>query len=169
MSSRLAGPASQPTIVAEERHVVRRGITAVALLSIALIHLLDLQGKLDELPYVGVLFIGLIIVSLVLAEALIRTDDVRVWLMAGAVSAATMIGYAISRSTGLPGDDGEDIGNWLEAKASPRCWSRVSSACSSWDGSRIAAEQSAGEAIAVDQAKSARRLGRLSTGQPVLA
>jgi hypothetical protein len=45
----------------------------VALLSIALIHLLDLQGKLDELPYVGVLFIGLIIVSLVLAEALIRT------------------------------------------------------------------------------------------------
>jgi len=114
MSSRLAGPASQPTIVAEERHVVRRGITAVALLSIALIHLLDLQGKLDELPYVGVLFIGLIIVSLVLAEALIRTDDVRVWLMAGAVSAATMIGYAISRSTGLPGDDGEDIGNWLE-------------------------------------------------------
>ena len=59
-------------------------------------------------------FIGLIIVSLVLAEALIRTDDVRVWLMAGAVSAATMIGYAISRSTGLPGDDDEDIGNWLE-------------------------------------------------------
>jgi len=114
MSSRLVGTASQPTIVAEERHVVRRGITAVALLSIALIHLLDLQGKLDELPYVGVLFIGLIIVSLVLAEALIRTDDVRVWLMAGAVSAATMIGYAISRSTGLPGDDGEDIGNWLE-------------------------------------------------------
>jgi len=114
MSSRLVGTASQPTIVAEERHVVRRGITAVALLSIALIHLLDLQGKLDELPYVGVLFIGLIIVSLVLAEALIRTDDVRVWLMAGAVSAATMIGYAISRTTGLPGDDGEDIGNWLE-------------------------------------------------------
>ena len=80
----------------------------------ALIHLLDLQGKLDELPYVGVLFIGLIIVSLVLAEALIRTDDLRVWLMADAVSAATMIGYAISRTAGLPGDDGEDVGNWLE-------------------------------------------------------
>lgn len=76
---------------------------------------LDLQGKLDELPYVGVLFIGLIIASLVLAEALIRTDDLRVSLMADAVSATTMmIGYAISRTAGLPGDDGEDVGNWLE-------------------------------------------------------
>ena len=68
------------------------------------------------MPYVGVLFIGLIIASLVLAEALIRTDDLRVSLMADAVSATTMIGYAISRTAGLPGDDGEDVGNWLEPR-----------------------------------------------------
>src|SRR6478672_3393520 len=115
MTSRVAGAASPSITVAEERHVVRRGIAVVGLLSIALIHVLDLQGKLDELPYVGVLFIGLVIVSLILAEALIRTDDLRVWVLAGAVSIATIVGYVISRSAGLPGDDGEDVGNWLEA------------------------------------------------------
>ena len=114
MTSRVAGAASPSITVAEERHVVRRGIAVVGLLSIALIHVLDLQGKLDELPYVGVLFIGLVIVSLVLAEALIRTDELREWVLAGVVSAATIVGYAISRTAGLPGDDGEDVGNWLE-------------------------------------------------------
>jgi hypothetical protein len=38
-----------------------------------------------------------------------------VWLAAGAVSAATMLGYAISRTSGLPGDNGDDVGNWTES------------------------------------------------------
>jgi hypothetical protein len=45
---------------------------------------------------------------------MIRTDDLRVWLVAGVVSAATIVGYAISRTSGLPGDEGDDIGNWTE-------------------------------------------------------
>jgi hypothetical protein len=36
-----------------------------------------------------------------------------VWLVAGVVSAATILGYAISRTSGLPGDDGDD-GDWTE-------------------------------------------------------
>jgi hypothetical protein len=51
-------------------------------------------------------------VGLVLAEAIIRTDDLRV--AAGAVCAATIVRYAIGRASGPPGDDGEDIGNRLE-------------------------------------------------------
>ena len=114
MVTRVARKPSQLTETAVERHVVRRGIAAVGLVSIALVHLLDVPDKFDELPYVGVLFVGLIITSLLLAEGMIRTDDLRVWLVAGVVSAATIVGYAISRTSGLPGDEGDDIGNWTE-------------------------------------------------------
>ena len=111
---RVAREPSGLTETAVERHVVRRGIAAVGLASIALVHLLDVPDKFDELPYIGVLFVGLIITSLLLAEGMIRTDDLRVWLVAGVVSAATIVGYAISRTSGLPGDEGDDIGNWTE-------------------------------------------------------
>ena len=114
MATRVAREPSQLTETAVERHVVRRGIAAVGLASIALVHLLDVPDKFDELPYVGGLFVGLIITSLLLAEGMIRTDDLRVWLVAGVVSAATIVGYAISRTSGLPGDEGDDIGNWTE-------------------------------------------------------
>jgi len=114
MVTRVAREPSGLTETAVERHVVRRGIAAVGLVSIALVHLLDVPDKFDELPYVGVLFVGLIITSLLLAEGMIRTDDLRVWLVAGVVSAATILGYAISRTSGLPGDEGDDIGNWTE-------------------------------------------------------
>ena len=114
MVTRVAREPSQLTETAVERHVVRRGIAAVGLVSIALVHLLDVPDKFDELPYIGVLFVGLIITSLLLAEGMIRTDDMRVWLVAGVVSAATIVGYAISRTSGLPGDEGDDIGNWTE-------------------------------------------------------
>ena len=94
--------------------MVRRGIAAVGLVRIALIDLLDVPGKFGELPYVGVLFAGLIITTLLLAEATIRTDHLRVWLVPCAVFAATIPGYAISRTSGLPGDNGGDAGNWTE-------------------------------------------------------
>ncbi|MCU1658434.1 MAG: hypothetical protein JWO57_3090, partial [Pseudonocardiales bacterium] len=93
---------------------VRRAMVVVGLVGIALVHLLDLQGKLSELLYVGVMFIALIVVSLVLAEALIRSDDLRAWFAAGAAAGATIAGYAVSRTTGLPGDHKGDVGNWLE-------------------------------------------------------
>ncbi|WP_460628329.1 hypothetical protein [Intrasporangium mesophilum] len=93
---------------------VRRGVATMCLLGMALIHLLDLPDKLEEVPYIGALFIGLIVAALVLAEALIRTDDVRVWIAAGALAAATILGYTLSRSIGLPGEEGAEIGNWTE-------------------------------------------------------
>ena len=113
MATPVTRGASQLT-TGVERHVVRRGIAAVGLVSIALIHLLDVPGKFGELPYVGVLYAGLILTALLLAEAMIRTDDLRVWLVAGAVFAATILGCAISRTSGLPGDNGGDAGNWTE-------------------------------------------------------
>lgn len=91
-----------------------RLLAAGGLVAIAVVHLLDLPGKLDETPYLGVLYIlGPIITSL-LAAALIVGSRSRIgWLLAGAIAAATAIGYCLSRTTGLPHAD-DDIGNWTE-------------------------------------------------------
>ena len=97
-----------------DKHVARRTMTVVGLSGIALIHVLNLSTTMQELPYMGWLFIGLIVSSLVIAEGLMRTDDLRLWLAAGALNASLIIGYAISRTAGLPGDGGGDKGNWLE-------------------------------------------------------
>jgi hypothetical protein len=45
---------------------------------------------------------------------LIFRGDRRTWLAAGGLVAATVIGFTLSRTVGLPGDSG-DIGNWGEA------------------------------------------------------
>lgn len=108
---------SQPELSAAaivDSRSIRRAVAGASLVGIALVHALDLEGKLTELPYVGLMFISLILLSLVLAEELIRSDGARVWLAAGALAAGTMLGYTVSRTVGMPGDGGEDIGNWLE-------------------------------------------------------
>jgi len=87
----------------------------MALIGVAVIHLMDAPDKFEEVPYIGVLFVALIVASLLLAEVLIRHDDLRAWLAAGALGAATIVGYTLSRSVGLPGEGGEEIGNWREA------------------------------------------------------
>lgn len=96
------------------RQITMRLLAAGGLVAIAVIHLLDLPSKLDETPYLGVLYIlGPIITSL-LAAALIVGSRGRIgWLLGGAIAAATAIGYCLSRTTGLPNAD-DDIGNWGE-------------------------------------------------------
>jgi hypothetical protein len=104
---------SAATPQARGNRVLLRGVATVGLQAIALIHLLDLPSKLEETPYQGWLFIALIGASLVLAWMLTIRDDIRVWLAAGGLAAAVMVGYVISRSVGLPAAP-DDIGNWIE-------------------------------------------------------
>jgi hypothetical protein len=102
---------------AEPQHLnesaVRRGVAAIGLAGIALIHVLDLPGKLQETPYLGVAYLGLIVTALIVAEALVRRDTALVWLAAAGIALATMGGYVVNRTLGMPGATG-DIGNWLE-------------------------------------------------------
>jgi hypothetical protein len=90
-----------------------RVVAVIGLLGIALIHLLDLPGKIEETPYLGWLFIALIVTSVGLAGMLAVRDDRAAFLAAGGVAALVIIGYVINRTVGLPGAM-EDIGNWLE-------------------------------------------------------
>ena len=99
------------------REAVRDGVTralgALGLLGIALIHLLDLPGKFGETPYMAWLYVGLIVAAGVLAASLVLGGDRWIWQAAAGLSASVILGYVLSRTTGLP-QATDDIGNWGE-------------------------------------------------------
>ena len=113
----MRGPAmttiEQTAIREEVRDGIARGIAAIGLAGVALIHLLDLPGKLSETPYMFFLYVALMVSSVALAGALIRTDDTRVWAAVAVLPALVIVGYVLSRTTGLP-QSSDDIGNWSE-------------------------------------------------------
>src|SRR2546421_1024907 len=92
---------------------IARVVAVVGLCGVALIHLLDAPGKFTETPYMGWMYVGLIVASLALAGTLLRTSNRRAWLAAAALPATVIAGYTLSRTTGLPQATG-DIGNWGE-------------------------------------------------------
>jgi hypothetical protein len=85
----------------------------VALAGVALIHLLDLPGKFGETPYLGWMYVGLIISCVVVGAGLIHSGSRKAWAGTAALSLAVLIGFVLSRTTGLPNATG-DIGNWGE-------------------------------------------------------
>jgi hypothetical protein len=93
--------------------VLVRGVAVVGLAGIALIHLLDSIGKFHETPYMGWMYVGLMIGSLGAAGLLIRSGTRLGWVASGALAASAIVGYLLSRTTGLPKATG-DIGNWTE-------------------------------------------------------
>ncbi len=101
------------TIQEAVRDGITRAIAVVGLAGIALIHMLNAPSTFDETPYLGWMYVGLILGSVALAGALIRDSDPRAWAAAGALALSVIAGYALSRTTGLPQSSG-DIGNWGE-------------------------------------------------------
>jgi hypothetical protein len=116
---RPAGQDAQPQVLPVEaiehtiRHTTLRGVGFVGLLGVALIHLLDVIGKISETPYLGVMYILLMVASVSVAFALLHTGWPIVWMTAGALAGLTLIGFILSRTTGLPSAT-DDIGNWKE-------------------------------------------------------
>ena len=96
------------------RDVVARVLGAIGLLSIALIHLLDVVGKFAETPYLGWMYVGAIVASIGLAGWLVaRGSSPVVWAATGGLALSILTGFVLSRTTGLPNSTG-DIGNWSE-------------------------------------------------------
>ncbi|HCO04026.1 MAG TPA: hypothetical protein DIT48_11825 [Actinobacteria bacterium] len=98
---------------AAPRDQVGRAVGIVLLLGVALIHLLDAVAKFQETRYVFWLYIALMLASLVVAVVLLRTDSRLAWTLVVLASGATIVGFILSRTTGLPGAK-DDIGNWAE-------------------------------------------------------
>jgi hypothetical protein len=91
-----------------------RVLGVVGLLGIALIHLLDVIGKFSETPYLAWMYIGAIVGAVGLAGWLIVKGSSRAaWAATGGLAAAILVGFVLSRTTGLPNATG-DVGNWSE-------------------------------------------------------
>jgi hypothetical protein len=96
-----------------ERDQVGRAVGVVLLLGIALIHLFDAVDQFHEHTYVFVLYLLLMAGSLAVAAFLLRTDSRLAWSLVTLIAGLTLLGFILSRTTGLPNFD-DDIGNWTE-------------------------------------------------------
>src|SRR3954447_21029120 len=95
------------------REISTRSVAAVGLAGIALIHLLDSLGKFQETPYMGWMYVGLMISCLAVAAALLHTHSREAWVATIALPASAIVGFVLTRTVGLP-QAHEDIGNWSE-------------------------------------------------------
>jgi hypothetical protein len=93
---------------------IARAVAVGGLVAIALIHVLQLPAAFDAIGYLGALFIGAVVGSLLLAAILTRTSDGLAWTATGGLAAVILLCYVVSRSVGLPGFT-NDVGEWAEA------------------------------------------------------
>jgi hypothetical protein len=95
------------------REISTRAAVAIGLAGIGLIHLLDSIGKYDETRYIFWMYIALIAGSLATAGAVLFTRSRLPFLAAAGLAASAIVGYVLSRTTGLPHAT-DDVGNWTE-------------------------------------------------------
>jgi hypothetical protein len=62
-------------------------------------------------PYIGWMYVTLIVSAIGLAGALVRTSNTRIWAAATGLVIGVIVAYVLSRTTGLP-QSSDDIGNW---------------------------------------------------------
>jgi hypothetical protein len=100
-------------IDAVARDVLTRGLAAIGLLGVALIHVLDAIPTFSQLPYKAWLYTGLIVSAVLVAGWLVRGSSRRAWTAASGLAAGAILAFLYSRTAGLPGAS-DDIGNWAE-------------------------------------------------------
>ncbi len=106
-------PETTPDPVELMRDVATRATVAVGLLGVGLIHVLDSVGKWSETRYLFWMYMGLVLSSIAVAGALLFTRWRLAMPAAVALTASALVGFLLSRTTGLPNATG-DIGNWTE-------------------------------------------------------
>ena len=102
---------SQPPSQGAE--VITRAMGALALIALAVIHVVDLPGTLGPTPLVGIGYFGIIAAAVGVGAAMIARSHWLVWGAAGVVAVMAMGGYVLTRALpgGFLGDHG-DVGNW---------------------------------------------------------
>lgn len=106
---------TQPDTAIEQpaRQMVARAVAVVGLAGVALIHVIDGIDKFAETPYMGWMYIGLILGAIGTAAALIWGNVREAWIAALLIPLSAMVGFILTRTVGLPQATG-DIGNWSE-------------------------------------------------------
>jgi hypothetical protein len=75
---------------------------ALALAVTGIIHLVLAPEYLEEQAYIGVLFVLGGVAALVLTARLWKVDDARAWIVGSLVAGGMFVGFALSRTVGLP-------------------------------------------------------------------
>ena len=114
-TNNLARSQSTVTPVASDPIIRLCGVASLA--GMIWIHLLDVRGKLAEVPYIGVGYIVLML-GAAAAAVLLASRSIRLhragWALGAALALGTIVGFVLTRTTGLPRAT-EDKGNWGEA------------------------------------------------------
>ena len=92
---------------------VMRATAVLALMGIAVIHLVQLVPTFQATPFLGAAFVALIVASLPVGARLVssRSSAIQLWLPAAVLGVAATAGYAFTRVVGTPFDN-QDVGNW---------------------------------------------------------
>ncbi|MEV4421766.1 hypothetical protein AB0L40_17540 [Patulibacter sp. NPDC049589] len=112
---------TDPTVDSTVRDAIARAVGVLGMGGIGLVHLLDAPGKWTETPYMFWMYIALILGAIAVGAELIRTGSKLAWAAAGGLAASAIIGFVLTRTTGLPQDHG-DIGNWTEGLGLASLW-----------------------------------------------
>jgi hypothetical protein len=113
MSTHDARSLAMPVTHAAIDDAVSRTVAIAGLAGVAVIHVLQLPDAFSETFYLGLLFAGAVVAAVLLAAALTRASGHGVWTAAVALPALILLGYLLSRTTGLP-DATNDVGEWDE-------------------------------------------------------
>lgn len=92
---------------------MRASALMLGLTGIIAVHVMDLPGKLAEVPYMGLMYIGVILAAGFLIHRVISGPTLHDYVASAGLAAAVLVGYAVNRTVGMPGAV-DDIGNWLE-------------------------------------------------------
>ncbi len=106
-------PSAQPSapVVISEPSARAFGVLGIA--AIAVIHILDAAGTFSDSRYIFWLYMAIVVGAVPISLLLLHWRSPLAWAGAAAISAGPLLGYVLTRTTGLPGDSA-DIGNWLD-------------------------------------------------------
>jgi hypothetical protein len=90
-----------------------RAAGAIGLLTVGLIHVLEIQGQLSGTVWLTAGFCLLAVAAPVAGLWLLARPSSVAWQFSGLVCLAAAGGYVLTRSVPVPGDSG-DRGNWLQ-------------------------------------------------------
>jgi hypothetical protein len=107
-----SAPVPAPRQIARQETVALVRVVAVlGLLSVALIHLLDLPATMGPAPVQGALYVMLVVGCLGGALVVVHGRAPARWALVGLLGVTPAIAYVLTRTVGLPFDTG-DVGNW---------------------------------------------------------
>ena len=90
-----------------------RAAGAIGLLTVGLIHVLEIQGQLMGAVWLTAGFVLLAVAAPIAGLWLLARPSSVAWQFSGLVCLGAAGGYILTRSIAVPGDTG-DRGNWLE-------------------------------------------------------